>query len=122
MGLKVMNRVMSNKWIIFLYTFPALLLIGVLIVVPLILSGYFGLMDWDGISPMEFIGLENYIVALQDTKFWESALHSFLLALFSALSLIIYLAVALILASKIKGANFLTKIYLLHIVLTSVDI
>ena len=122
MGLKVMNRVMSNKWIIFLYTFPALLLIGVLIVVPLILSGYFGLMDWDGISPMEFIGLENYIVALQDTKFWESALHSFLLALFSALSLIIYLAVALILASKIKGANFLRKIYLIPMLLSSVAI
>jgi len=122
MGLNTMNKVMSNKWIIFLYTFPALLLICVLIVVPLILSGYFGLMDWDGISAMEFIGLENYIVALQDTKFWESALHSFLLALFSALSLIIYLAVALILASKIKGANFLRKIYLIPMLLSSVAI
>ena len=122
MGLNTMNKVMSNKWIIFLYTFPALLLICVLIVVPLILSGYFGLMDWDGISAMEFVGLENYIVALQDTKFWESALHSFLLALFSALSLIIYLAVALILASKIKGANFLRKIYLIPMLLSSVAI
>ncbi|RKQ32493.1 carbohydrate ABC transporter permease [Oceanobacillus halophilus] len=117
-----MNKVMSNKWIIFLYTFPALLLIAVLIVIPLILSGYFGLMDWDGIGAMEFIGLENYIVALQDTKFWESALHSFLLAIFSALSLLIYLAVALILASKIKGANFLRKIYLIPMLLSSVAI
>src|SRR5690625_6990032 len=98
MGLNTMNKVMSNKWIIFLYTFPALLLIYVLIVVPLILSGYFGLMDWDGMSAMEFIGLENYIVALHDTRFWESASHSFLLALFFVLSLIVYLAVLRILA------------------------
>ena len=98
---------MSNKWIIFLYTFPALLLIAVLIVIPLILSGYFGLMDWDGIGAMEFIGLENYVTALQDGKFWQSALHSFLLALFSAMSLFGYLAVALILASKLKGTNLL---------------
>ncbi|SEU05075.1 raffinose/stachyose/melibiose transport system permease protein [Salinibacillus kushneri] len=117
-----MNKIMSNKWIIFLYTFPALFLIGVLIVVPLILSGYFGLMDWDGISAMEFIGLENYMVALQDAKFWESAFHSFLLALFSALSLILYLIVALILASKIKGANLLRKIYLIPMLLSSVAI
>lgn len=122
MGVIVMNKVMSNKWIIFLYTFPALFLIGVLIVVPLILSGYFGLMDWDGIGAMEFIGLENYIQALQDMKFWESTWHSFLLAIFSALSLLIYLAVALILASKIKGANLLRKIYLIPMLLSSVAI
>lgn len=122
MGLNNVNRVMSNKWIITLYTLPALLLIIVLIVVPLILSGYFGLMNWDGIGAMEFIGLDNYIVALQDANFWQSAMHSFLLALFSALSLIGYLAVALILASKIKGANLLRKIYLIPMLLSSVAI
>nr|WP_255770832.1 sugar ABC transporter permease [Oceanobacillus alkalisoli] len=122
MGLNIVNKVMSNKWIITLYTLPALLLIIVLIVVPLILSGYFGLMNWDGIGAMEFIGLDNYIVALQDTKFWQSAMHSFLLALFSALSLIAYLAVALILASKIKGANLFRKIYLIPMLLSSVAI
>lgn len=117
-----MNKVMSNKWVIAMYTFPALLLIAVLIVVPLILSGYFGLMDWDGIGAMEFIGLGNYIAALQDPKFWDSTLHSFLLAIFSALSLILYLTVALILASKIKGADFLRKIYLIPMLLSSVAI
>lgn len=122
MGLNGMNKVMSNKFIIFLYTLPALLLIFVLIVIPLILSGYFGLMDWDGIGAMEFIGLDNYVAALQDSKFWDSTLHSFLLALFSAFSLIGYLVVALILASKIKGANFLRKIYLIPMLLSSVAI
>ncbi len=113
---------MSNKWVITLYILPALLFIAVLIVIPLLLSGYFGLMDWDGIGAMEFIGLDNYIAAMEDSKFWESTLHSFLLAVFSALSLLIYLVVALILASKIKGANFLKKIYLIPMLLSSVAI
>lgn len=117
-----MNKVMSNKWIIFLYTLPAILLIAVLILIPLFLSGYFGLMKWDGIGAMEFIGLDNYIVALQDAKFWQSAKHSFLLAIFSGLSLIGYLAVALILASKLKGTNLLRKIYLIPMLLSSVAI
>ncbi|GLO67811.1 sugar ABC transporter permease [Oceanobacillus kimchii] len=117
-----MDKVMSNKWVITLYILPALLFIAVLIVIPLLLSGYFGLMDWDGIGAMEFIGLDNYIAAMQDSKFWESTLHSFLLAVFSALSLLIYLVVALILASKIKGANFLKKIYLIPMLLSSVAI
>ena len=97
-----MSKVMSNKWIIALYVLPALLLISILIFIPLLLTGYYGLMDWDGVSAMEFIGLENYITALQDSLFWDSAWHSVLLALFSALSLAIYLTIALILASKIR--------------------
>lgn len=118
----VMNKVMSNKFVIALYILPSLLLIGVLIFIPLILTGYYGLMDWDGIGAMKFIGLENYINAIQDDKFWDSALHSFLLALFSTLSLAIYLAISLILVSKIKGADLLRKIYLIPMLLSSVAI
>ncbi|WP_404454884.1 sugar ABC transporter permease [Virgibacillus necropolis] len=117
-----MNKVMSNKLMIALYILPAFLLIAVLIYIPLALTGYYGLMHWDGIGEMQFIGLENYIAAMQDEKFWESAMHSFLLAVFSTLSLIIYLAISLILASKIKGANLLRKIYLIPMLLSSVAI
>ncbi|TMW71023.1 carbohydrate ABC transporter permease [Alteribacter natronophilus] len=117
-----MNKVMSDKWFITLYILPAMLLLGILIFIPLVLTGYYGLMRWDGIGSMEFIGLANYINVLQDGVFWRSAGHSFLLALFSTLSLIIYLAVAMILASKIKGADFLRKIYLIPMLLSSVAI
>ncbi|RLQ91240.1 sugar ABC transporter permease [Planomicrobium sp. Y74] len=117
-----MNKVMSNKFHIALYIAPALLLVSVLVFIPLILSGYYGLMDWDGIGAKTFIGLENYITGIQDSKFWDSALHSFLLAVFSTLSLAIYLAVSIILASKIKGADLLRKIYLIPMLLSSVAI
>lgn len=122
MGLNAMNKVMSNKLHIALYIAPALLLVSVLVFIPLILSGYYGLMDWDGIGAKTFIGLENYITGIQDSKFWDSALHSFLLAVFSTLSLAIYLAVSIILASKIKGADLLRKIYLIPMLLSSVAI
>ncbi|MBP3953040.1 carbohydrate ABC transporter permease [Bacillus suaedae] len=117
-----MNKVMSNKWFISLYVLPALLLVSVLIFIPLVLTGYYGLMKWDGIGAMQFIGLENYITVIQDEKFWSSAGHSFLLAVFSTLSLIVYLAVSMILASKIKGSDILRKIYLIPMLLSSVAI
>lgn len=113
---------MSNKLHIALYIAPALLLISVLIFIPLILSGYYGLMDWDGIGEKTFIGMENYINGIQDSKFWDSAYHSFLLAVFSTLSLAVYLTVSIILASKIKGADLLRKIYLIPMLLSSVAI
>ncbi|TWT13295.1 carbohydrate ABC transporter permease [Planomicrobium sp. CPCC 101079] len=117
-----MNKVMSNKLFIAFYIAPALLMITILIFIPLILSGYYGLMDWDGIGAKTFIGLENYIAGIQDKLFWNSALHSFLLAIFSTFSLAIYLLVSFILASKIKGSDFLRKIYLIPMLLSSVAI
>ncbi len=117
-----MRDVMSNKWVITLYTLPALLLILVLIYIPIVLTGYYGLMDWNGIGDMTFIGLDNYMKLMQDGMFWSSAGHSFLLALFSTLSLLIYLAISLVLASKIKGSDLLRKIYLIPMLLSSVAI
>ncbi|HWO78401.1 MAG TPA: sugar ABC transporter permease [Bacillus sp. (in: firmicutes)] len=117
-----MNKVMSNKLIIALYTLPALILIAFLIYIPLALTGYYGLMEWDGIGEMKFIGLENYINVLKDEKFWESTSHSFLLAIFSTVSLAVYLVISLVLASKIKGAGLLRKIYLIPMLLSSVAI
>ncbi|MBY0095966.1 carbohydrate ABC transporter permease [Mesobacillus maritimus] len=117
-----MRNVMSNKFVITLYTLPALLLILVLIYIPIAMTGYYGLMKWDGIGDMTFIGLENYIKLMQDGKFWTSAGHSFLLGLFSTLSLLIYLAISLVLASKIKGSDLLRKIYLIPMLLSSVAI
>jgi raffinose/stachyose/melibiose transport system permease protein len=117
-----MKSVMSNKFVITLYVLPALLLILLLIYIPIILTGYYGLMDWNGIGKMKFIGLENYAELIQDKKFWQSTWHSLLLGIFSTISLVGYLILSLILASKIKGANFLRKIYLIPMLLSSVAI
>lgn len=117
-----LDKVMSNKKIIALYVLPALLVIMAVVYIPIVLTAYYGLNEWNGIGAMTFIGLDNYQALLTDGKFWDSAWHSLLLAVFSAASLIIYLAVAMVLASKIKGANLFRKIYLIPMLLSSVAI
>ncbi len=117
-----MEKVLSDKKIISLYVLPGLLLIIGLIYVPIIQTAYYGLMKWDGIGAKEFIGLENYKTLIKDDMFWKTAYHSFLLAVFSALSLIIYLLISIVLAGKIKGADFFRKIYLIPMLLASVAI
>ncbi|AEI43554.1 carbohydrate ABC transporter permease [Paenibacillus mucilaginosus] len=117
-----MHKVMSNPKMIALYVLPSLLLILGIIYVPIILTGYYGLMQWDGVSPMTFIGLENYKTLLQDAAFGSSMLHSFLFAVLSTLSLSVYMLIALVLSGQIKGANLLRKIYLIPMLLSSVAI
>lgn len=117
-----MNNVMSNKKVIALYIAPALFLILALIYMPIIQTAYFGMTKWNGIGAKEFVGLENYAELIRDRAFWGSAYHSFLLAVFSTISLIGYLAISIILAGKIKGADLLRKIYLIPMLLASVAI
>jgi len=117
-----MNKVMSNKSVIALYVIPSLLLILALIYMPILLTGYYGLMKWDGVGKMSFIGLHNYTELIRDELFWNSAKHSFLLAIFSTLSLVVYLIVALVLSAQIRGANTFRKIYLIPMLLSSVAI
>ncbi|WP_027092317.1 carbohydrate ABC transporter permease [Cohnella thermotolerans] len=117
-----MDKVMSNKWAIALYVLPALLLVLGLIYIPIVMTGYYGLTEWNGIGAQKWIGFANYSTLLQDGIFWKSALHSLLLAVFSCVSLLLYLIVALILSGQIKGANVLRKIYLIPMLLSSVAI
>ena len=63
---------------------PALLVIMAVVYIPIILTAYYGLNEWNGIGAMTFIGLDNYQALLSDGKFWDSAWHSLLLAVFSA--------------------------------------
>ncbi|WP_017434274.1 carbohydrate ABC transporter permease [Saccharococcus caldoxylosilyticus] len=117
-----MNNMMSDKKVIALYILPPLLLIVALIYIPIIMTGYYSLTQWDGIGQMKFIGLDNYKELIKDEMFWKSVYHSFLLAVFSVISLLGYLAVSLVLSGKVKGANLLRKIYLIPMLLSSVAI
>lgn len=117
-----MKNMMSNKVVIAFYVLPSLILITFLIFIPIVMTGYYGLMEWDGIGKMKFIGLENYIRLIHDDLFWSSTYHSFLLGIFSTVCLVFYLIISLILASKIKGADLLRKIYLIPMLLSSVAI
>lgn len=117
-----MDKVMSNKAIIALYVLPSLLLILAIVYIPIVLTGYYGLNDWNGIGSLKFIGLDNYRALIQDKMFWNSAWHSLLLAGFSGMSLLLYLIVAMVLAARIKGANLFRKVYLIPMLLSSVAI
>ena len=117
-----MEKIMSDKRIVALYVLPSLILLLTIVYVPIVLTGFYGLLEWDGIGKMTFVGLDNYKALLKDEYFWSSVRHSFLLAVFSVASLAAYLAVALLLAGNLKGANVFRKIYLLPMLMSSVAI
>lgn len=67
-----MSKQFSNKWIILLFTAPALLLFFVFTLYPLLPTVYTSFFQYNGFEVGEFLGLENYIKTLTDPVFWHS--------------------------------------------------
>jgi raffinose/stachyose/melibiose transport system permease protein len=120
--MKKMDKILSNKWWIALYVLPSLILLLTIIYLPIVLTAFYGLMDWNGIGQMTFVGLDQYATLLHDEKFWGSVNHSLIFALLSTGCLALYMAVALVLTSRIRGASLFRKIYLIPMLLSSVAI
>ena len=78
------------------------------VIIPFIYGIYLTFTSWDGVSKEKpFVGLENFILAFNDTAYWQSLGRTFIYA-FIAVILINTLAfiLAFMVTSKIKGQNF----------------
>ena len=75
-----MQKLYSNKLVIFSLVLPGLLLFLFAILFPIILSAYYGFTDYSGMGKATFIGLENYKKIIQDKVFWRAMENSLLLA------------------------------------------
>jgi len=56
----------------YLYVAPALLVILVFLIYPLLSVVYYGSLDWDGLSAKVFVGASNFVRLGADPAFWTS--------------------------------------------------
>ncbi len=103
-----MNKILSNKKAITVFMAPAMLIIVVIVLVPIVISLYYSLLKWDGIGKATFIGIENYINLFGDERFIASVKNSLL---YVVLSLFIQLPLSLLLAIVVSNTKKLEKFY-----------
>ena len=119
-----MQKLYSNKLYIAVFVLPAFLAFVCIGIIPLFITGYYGLFDYDGIGEKTFLGLQNYInLFTNDPEFIKAILNSFILAaasLFIQLPLSFILAV--ILSKGVKGEGFFRTIYFVPVVISSMVI
>lgn len=72
-----MNKFLSSKLSIFVFSFPALFLFTMFIIYPLLPELRISLYEHDGFSLGEFVGFNNYIDIFNDDFFWTSLTNSF---------------------------------------------
>jgi len=100
--------------------FPALLLYGVFLLIPIFQSIYMSFFSWKGIAsvPLVFVGLKNYANTFAGTRFWVAVANSgwFTLGGFLILMPLSFI-LALIITSKIRGLRFFKSTFFLPVVL-----
>ncbi|MCF7758272.1 sugar ABC transporter permease [Paenibacillus xylanexedens] len=118
-----MNSVFSNKGTIAVFVLPTLILFCGIVLIPIFVSSYYSLLDWNGVGRGTFIGLDNYVEMFKDTRVLNSIKNSLLFAGASVfIQLPISLVLALILASSVKGEGFYRTVYFIPVLISTVVI
>lgn len=119
-----MNKLYSNKKYIAVFVLPALLAFLCIGVIPLFVTGYYGLFDYNGIGDKIFLGLQNYIdLFTKDKEFQKAILNSFILAAASiCIQLPLSFILAVVLSRGVKGEGFFRTIYFMPVVISSMVI
>ena len=103
---------------------PPLVLYAVAVLGPILQSLYLSFFSWDGITAMEFVGLDNYRHMLtQDSVFWEAFRNALV---YLAVCLFFQLGVALFVANLLtyagRGREIAKTLYLLPAIISTVAI
>jgi len=113
----------GTQWLTaFLMLLPAILVIGIFTVYPIIYSGYLSLNEWDGFQPQPtFVGFQNYIDLFNSPQFW----HSLSVTLIYVAGLTVFsvaggMVVALLLNTGIRGVTIYRIIYFIPVVTATV--
>ena len=107
----------------YLYILPALVIIVVFRLVPILLSFIVSFFDWSIVGVGKFIGLSNYAKLIYDAEFWQSLLNTFYLVIFVVpISLILSLLFATLLNNIKKLKSFFRSIYFIPTVTSMVAI
>ncbi len=100
---------------------PYLVHLGLFVLFPVIFSIVLMFHRWNIISPMEFVGLQNFNKLFQDRLFFKSITNTFIfLVIHIPLQIIIALFLAEMLNQKIRLRSFLRAAYFLPVVISGV--
>lgn len=102
---------------IYLFVLPGVALYAVWMLYPIVSAFVMSLHDWQLIKPSPFVGVDNYVRAIGDPKFWSATWHTLGYALVTvAGQLGLGLAVALLVNGRIPGRSVFRVVFYLPVI------
>nr|WP_254434195.1 sugar ABC transporter permease [Halobacillus sp. Marseille-Q1614] len=92
----------------YLYVAPFFIIFGIIGLYPAVFSIVLAFQEWNGLGEMDFVGLSNFTIVLQDPLFWKSLYNTVIIGLMgTAPQLIVGLILACFLnMAAIRFTNF----------------
>ncbi|MFI2103892.1 carbohydrate ABC transporter permease [Isoptericola sp. NPDC019693] len=113
-GTSRLHRI-EKRWALLFVAAPVL---GYLMFVlyPTLFALYASLTRWNGLGPMQFIGLDNYVALLSDERFHQALFNTFFYMIGIPIGLAISLALAIAMNRKIIGLTAFRTIYYIPVI------
>lgn len=119
----ILGTLYANR-VAYVYIAPFFILFGVFNLFPMVAGFALSFFRWDGLGPMHFIKLDNYINLFKDVLFWKALKNTLFIGIIAHIPILLGgLVLAYILNSKlVKGQNIFKTIYFMPMVTSSVAI
>jgi putative chitobiose transport system permease protein len=95
----------------YLFLAPALLLIGVFVVYPILSVVYYSFTDYSVSTPPVWIGTENYEKLIGDPTFWLALTHSLVYLVVTPILIVLAIGLAIIVNRRLRGIHVFRALY-----------
>lgn len=99
---------------------PAIIILLFFLIVPTIQAFIYSFTSWDGFSAPKYIGFNNYIELVKDSKFWLALKNNFIIAALEvSITAILGFFLAVAIERKVKGWAFFKVAWFMPVMLSS---
>ena len=107
----------------YIFLLPVILGFIVFTIFPVVMSFYYSLTDYDGVTPPKFIGIQNYIDLFTNGDFGEALWHTVYFTIGTVpLGTILAILVAVLLNQKIRGLNLYKTAFFIPVIVSYTSI
>jgi putative chitobiose transport system permease protein len=106
----------------YLFLLPAVALIAVFVVYPILAVVYYSFTDYDIVRPPVFIGLRNFQQILGDGTFWLALTHSLIYLIVTPTLIALSIGLAIVVNRKLRGIQIYRALYFVPAVSGSIAI
>jgi len=119
----IIKRIKQSDKIGYLMSLPYLISFSLFVAFPLLFSFLLIFHKWNIITPMEWVGLRNFVRLFQDVQFFKAIGNTLIfLGIHIPLQIIIALLLAVILNKKINFRGFFRAVFFLPVIISGVVI
>ncbi len=106
----------------YLFLAPALLVIAIFILYPILAVVYYSFTDYSIVTPPVWVGLKNYAQLLHEDVFWIALRNSFVYLLVTPVLIVLCIILAIIVNRRLPGINTFRALYYIPVISGSVAV